>query len=126
MQLMKALLKDDLEKYPFESQEGLGFDAKCIIQFSIGKANWFFSELEETEDDIILFGYADLCLGPGCAEWGYASMEELLSLKDMGLVINLNAEGKTIRELCDERGLEYDDFFSKKEDYGIEGDKDDR
>jgi hypothetical protein len=30
------------------------------------------------------------------------------------------AEGKTVRELCEEIGLEYDDSFSDHNDYGIE------
>lgn len=33
------------------------------------------------------------------------------------------AEGKTVRELCEEIGLEYDDFFSNRNDYGIEEDE---
>lgn len=32
------------------------------------------------------------------------------------------AEGKTVRELCEEIGLEYNDFFSSRNDYGIEED----
>ena len=72
-----------------------------------------------------MFGYADLGLGPGCSEFGYMSLNELESLRTpFGKVgLDLNPEEKTIRELCEENGLEYDDFYSSHNDYGIEEDE---
>ena len=130
MSLMRALLQDKFTEFPFESQEGLGFDAKCIAHFFVAAAHWFISEMEVTEigdgeTDVIMFGYADLGLGPGCSEFGYMSLNELESLRTpFGKVgLDLNPEEKTIRELCEEYGLEYDDFYSSRNDYGIEEDE---
>ena len=125
MSLMGELLKEEIAEYPFGSQEGLGFNAKCIAHFFVAAAHWFISETEVDGDDVIMFGYADLNLGPGCAEFGYMSLNELESLRTpFGKVgLDLNPEGKTIRELCEEYGLEYVDFYSNRNDYGIEEDK---
>jgi hypothetical protein len=125
MSLMRKLLEDKIAEFPFESQEGLGFDAKCIAHFFVAAAHWFVSEMEVDGDDVIMFGYADLGLGPGCSEFGYMSLNELESLRTpYGKVgLDLNPEEKTIRELCEENGLEYDDFFSSHNDYGIEEDE---
>ena len=49
MSLMRKLLEDKIAEYPFESQDGLGFDAKCIAHFFVAAAHWFISEMEVTE-----------------------------------------------------------------------------
>jgi hypothetical protein len=130
MSLMRKLLEDKIAEYPFESQDGLGFDAKCIAHFFVAAAHWFISEMEVAEvdegvTDVIMFGYADLGYGPGCSEFGYVSLNEIESLiTPYGEVeLDLNEEGKTIRELCEEYELEYDDFFSGHNNYGIEEDE---
>ena len=89
-------------------------------------ATWFITEASKEGDDYILFGYADLGLGAGCSEWGYMSLNELEDVRTpMGFKVeqDVYAEGKTVRELCEEIGLEYDDFFSDHNDYGIEVDE---
>ena len=125
MKLSKADFKEKLARFPLGSQAGKGFDAVCIAHFFIAAAHWFVSEMETEGDDIIMFGYADLNLGPGCAEFGYMSLNEMLSLQTPfgGVGYDSNEAGKTIRELCEEYGLEYDDFYSNRNDYGIEEDE---
>lgn len=49
--------------------------------FFIAAVHWVLSEMEMDGDDIIMFGYADLNLGAGCAEFCYMSLNEMLSRK---------------------------------------------
>ena len=126
MGLLTEKLKAKFEQFPLGSQEGKGFDAECIAKFFVAAATWFITEASKEEDDYILFGYADLGFGPECSEWGYMSLNELEEVRTpMGFKVEQDryAEGKTVRELCEEIGLEYNDFFSSRNDYGIEEDE---
>ena len=74
----------------------------------------------------LLLRVTDLGLGADCSEWGYMSLNEVEDVRTpMGFKVeqDVNAEGKTVRELCEEIGLEYGDFFSDHNDYGIEVDE---
>ena len=42
---------------------------------------WWVSEWHEEGDDVHLFGFADLGLGQGCAELGYTSLRELMTIR---------------------------------------------
>ena len=76
---------------------------------------------QQTEDECgagtQLSGYADLGLGPDCSEFGYFSLSELedVTVPPYGLKVerDLYADGKTVRQLCDEIGLEYHDFMAQ-------------
>ena len=67
MSLMRKLLEDKIAEYPFESQDGLGFDAKCIAHFFVAAAHWFISEMEVTE--IVSEGV--LCGSTAAPDWDF-------------------------------------------------------
>ena len=116
MELINDELRKKFEKYPLESQDGKGFDAECIAKYFIGNCTWLATEAEidpET-DDVLFFGYVDLGFGPECSEWGSFRLSDLQGVPAMER--DLYADGKTVRQLCDEIGLEYHDFMSRDED----------
>lgn len=119
MELINDELRKKFEKYPLECQDGKGFDAECIAKYFIGNCTWLATEAEidpET-NDVLFFGYVDLGFGPECSEWGYFRLSDLqdVSVSPLGFRVerDLYADGKTVRELCDEIGLEYYDYMSR-------------
>lgn len=49
---------------------------------------WWVSEWDDQDDDVHLFGFADLGLGQHCAELGYTSLKELMTIRGgLGLPI---------------------------------------
>ena len=119
MELMNDELRKKFEQYPLGSQDGKGFDAECIAKYFVGNCTWLATEAEfdDENEEVLLYGYADLGLGPDCSEWGYFSLSELedVTVPPYGLKVerDLYADGKTVRQLCDEIGLEYIDYMSQ-------------
>ena len=119
MELMNDELRKKFEQYPLGSQDGKGFDAVCIAKYFVGNCTWLATEAEfdDENEEVLLYGYADLGLGPDCSEWGYFSLSELedVAVPPYGLKVerDLYADGKTVRQLCDEIGLEYIDYMSQ-------------
>ena len=121
MELINDEIRKKFEKYPLGCQDGKGFDAECIAKYFVGNCTWFATEAEidpET-DEVLLYGYVDLGLGVDCSEWGYFSLSELqdISVPPLGFKVerDLYADGKTVRQLCDEIGLEYYDYWTENE-----------
>ena len=56
----------------------------------------------------------DLGFGPECSEWGSFRLSDLQGVPAMER--DLYADGKTVRQLCDEIGLEYYDYMSRYND----------
>jgi hypothetical protein len=85
---MKLLTKEILSKLPkLYATEGVALaDKVLIVKFfhPYSVMTWYGAEYNP--DERTFFGY--VCgLGPGCDEWGYFSMDELESVKHMGLGI---------------------------------------
>lgn len=116
MELINDKLRKRFEEYPLGCQDGKGFDAECIVKYFIGNCTWLATEAEiDTETgDVEFFGYVDLGFGPECSEWGSFRLSDLQSVPLIER--DLYADGKTVRQLCDEIGLEYHDFMSRDED----------
>ena len=55
-------------------------DARYVVKFFTpdGSATWWASEFDGED---LFFGYADLGLGPGCAELGYFRLSDLQSVR---------------------------------------------
>lgn len=116
MKLMTEELEKKYAEHPFGSQEGKGFDADCIAHFfnPMGTGDWFITEAEKEDGEWIMFGYADLGLGPDCSEFGYISLSELEEIKlPFGMSIEQDSlTHGTVREMLEARGMEYDDFYA--------------
>ena len=125
MELMNDDLRKKFEQYPLGSQDGKGFDAECVAKYFVGNCTWFATEAEFDEEtgDVLLYGYVDLGLGVDCSEFGYFSLSELeeVSVPPFGIKVerDLHADGKTVRQLCDEIGLEYYDFMAQQQSQQI-------
>ena len=67
MELMNDELRKKFEQYPLGSQDGKGFDAVCIAKYFVGNCTWLATEAEfdDENEEVLLYGYADLGLGPG-------------------------------------------------------------
>lgn len=120
MKLLTEELEKTFSRYPFESQEGMGFDSKLLAHFfnPLGDQHWFITEAEKEGEDWIMFGYADLGFGPDCSEWGYMSLQEL---QDINLPFGMGIERDTyshdtVREQVEYDGLEYIDIFADKKE----------
>ena len=75
MELMNDELRKKFEKFPLGSQDGKGFDAECIAKYFVGNCTWLATEAEFDDENAegLLYGSADLGLGPDCSVWGYFS-----------------------------------------------------
>lgn len=87
---MKLLTAAILKKLPnLYGTEGTPLkDKLAVLKFfnPCGAATWWIVEgsKEEYEDgtsDFIMWGYADLGLGEGCAEFGYVTLSELEAIR---------------------------------------------
>ena len=76
---MKLLTKAIRESLPALYAQDGDPKAKAFVKFfdPFGPATWWASEFDGEDT---FFGYADLGLGPGCAELGYFSLSELESV----------------------------------------------
>ena len=82
MKLLTAAIKKSLPK--LETTDGQGLNARVRVKLfnPYGSGTWLITEGEEQENgDWILYGYCEL--GHGW-EWGYVSLNELLSLTKFG------------------------------------------
>lgn len=67
------------------STESVPLEDKIIYEhFFLGSCDWYMAEYGL--QDRIFFGYAKLL--PGMGEWGYTSLDELLSLSARGLQVD--------------------------------------
>lgn len=116
MGLINDELRKRFEEYPLGCQDGKGFDAECIAKYFIGSCTWLATEAEIAPEtgDVLFFGYVDLGFGPECSEWGSFRLSDLQAVPLMER--DLYADGKTVRQLCDEIGLEYYDYMSHNDD----------
>jgi hypothetical protein len=105
MKIITAPIQKALDSTPLYSKDGQGKDAKVILKlFGGGRFTYLVTEAEKNGDDYTVFGYCVSPLGPDCDEFGYASLNELLSLKfQFGLGIERDrgvTPGKyTVKEL---------------------------
>jgi hypothetical protein len=77
MQLLTNEIRKTLP--PLYAQDG---DPKAMVYVKFfnptGAATWYASEFDGEDT---FFGFVDLGLGPGCAELGYFSLQELQNLE---------------------------------------------
>lgn len=75
--LTKALLASLPPLYSTENVEAE--DKVAVVKFfdPAGRYTFYVTEGGPDNDDVRLFGYVVSPLGPGCDEWGYASLNEL-------------------------------------------------
>lgn len=104
---MKMLTKEierKLEKHPFGSTEGKGFDAEVIVKYfnPYGRGTWLITEGEKQENgDWLLWGYCNIFEW----EWGYVTLSEIVNTKvnvcgmAMPIERDLYSSG-TVAELC--------------------------
>ena len=102
MKLLTKELEKRLEKFPYKSQDGKGFNAKVIVKFfnPTGRGTWLITEGEKQSDgDWLLFGYCHLFEW----EWGTVMLSELKSVKlPFGLTIERDlhiAQNATVQQL---------------------------
>lgn len=83
MVLLTNTIKKDLEKYPLYSQDGKGDDAKVICKFFLSNLTWYVLEGQAINNgqDFEFFGIVD---NSGEKEYGYFTLNQLLSLRSMG------------------------------------------
>jgi hypothetical protein len=82
MKIITAPIQKALDNTPLYSKDGQGKDAKVILKlFGGGRFTYLVTEAQKNGDDYTVFGYCVSPLGPECDEFGYASLNELLSLK---------------------------------------------
>ena len=86
MKIITAPIQKALDSNPLNSKDGQGTDAKVILKlFGGGRFTFLVTEAEKvvntSGDDYTVYGYCVSPLGPDCDEFGYASLNELLSLK---------------------------------------------
>lgn len=105
MKLITNEVLKNFEKYPMQSQEGKGMDAKVLVKFfnPYGRGTWLITEAEKQEDgDWLLFGYMHIYEW----EWGYIMLSEITNTKvnvygaKLPLERDMYAKG-TVRELAD-------------------------
>ncbi len=118
MNLLTKAIKEDLAKAYAESADDGGKSADetpIIVKYfnPVGAATWFISEggpvgddgeICEVEDakDWHLFGWADLGMGPGCAELGYVMLSDLKAIKGplgIGIERDLSYDGHMLSEV---------------------------
>ena len=73
-------------------QEGKGEAAIVCLYYFIGNCNWYIIEKDSEEEQLQVFGIADLGYGP---EYGYISIEELL---ENGVELDFHYEPRTVAE----------------------------
>lgn len=104
MKLLTKAIEKKLEKFPLNSQDGKGVEAKVVCKFfaPVGSWTWYVLEGDIQEDgDWMFFGIVVNDYG---AEYGYFSLKELENLKlPFGLKIerDLYFEGCFVKDLVD-------------------------
>lgn len=80
---MLLLTKAILKKMPklYETEDVSTDEKEIIVKLFTpwGAATWWIVEGEYKDGDFMMFGLCDL--GLGCREWGYVSLNELMSLR---------------------------------------------
>lgn len=104
MKLLTKAIEKKLEKFPLNSQDGKGVEAKVVCKFfaPVGSWTWYVLEGEKQEDgDWMFFGIVISDYG---SEYGYFGLKEL---EDLDLPLGLKVErdlyfdGCTVKDLGD-------------------------
>ena len=104
MKLLTKAIEKKLEKFPLNSQDGKGGEAKVVCKFfaPVGSWTWYVLEGEKHEDgDWMFFGIVISDYG---SEYGYFGLKEL---EDLNLPLGLKVErdlyfdGCTVKDLRD-------------------------
>lgn len=104
MKLMTKAIEKKLGKFPLNSQDGKGVEAKVVCKFfaPVGSWTWYVLEGEKQEDgDWMFFGIVVNDYG---AENGYFGLRELESIEfPFGLKVerDLYFDGCTVKDLGD-------------------------
>ena len=76
-----------------------------------GAQTWLLTELEEIDDGTLIgFGYVDLGIGNGSAEWGSFSLDELQSVDvgfGLGIERDKHFEAKKFEQACMDNNMEH-------------------
>ena len=104
---MKLMTKALEKKLPaLYSTDDVPLEDKVIIMkfFNpVGAATWYIVEGDKEGNDYRLFGYADLGLGPGMAEWGNVMLSDLENVKlpfGMGIERDRGFGGMKFKEVA--------------------------
>lgn len=101
---MTKAIEKKLEKFPLNSQDGKGVEAKVVCKFfaPVGSWTWYVLEGEKKEDgDWMFFGIVISDYG---SEYGYFGLKELEYLDlPLGLKVerDLYFDGCTVKDLGD-------------------------
>ena len=105
MKLLTKEIEKAFSKYPINSQDGEGENAKVIVKYfnPCGRGTWLITEGEKEEDGSwLLFGYCHIYEW----EWGYVTLSELESIKlPFGLTIERDlhiSKNATVKELTNQ------------------------
>ena len=81
MKLLTEKILKKMRKYPLYAQENVPpMEQDVIVKFfnPYGVGTWIITEVEEQDDDLLMYGLANLGYG---YEWGYVSFNELNELR---------------------------------------------
>jgi hypothetical protein len=82
MKIITAPIQKALDSNPLCSKDEQGKDATVILKlFGGGRFTYLVTEAEKEGDDYRLYGWMVSPLGPDCDEFGYAMLNDLLSLR---------------------------------------------
>ena len=83
VKLMTKEIEEKFKKYPLESQDAKGGDAKLLVKYfnPMGAGTWLITEGEKLEDgDFMMYGYCHLGDDVN-AEFGYVLLSDLEKIK---------------------------------------------
>ena len=99
MQLMTKEIEKLASKYPLQSQDGKGMDARIIVKFFDPTSNWTWYATEYDPEHKEFFGY----VSGYDNEMGYFSLEELQSVKasrfGLGIERDMYFTNKTVKDI---------------------------
>jgi hypothetical protein len=98
MQLMTKEIEKLASKYPLQSQDGKGLDARIIVKFFDPTGSWTWYATEYNPEDKTFYGYVSGFEN----ELGYFTLEELQSVKGafgLGIERDLYFTDKTVKDI---------------------------
>lgn len=104
MKLLTKAIEKKLEKFPLNSQDGKGVEAKVVCKFFSPVGSWTWYVLEGTKSQDGDWEFYGIVVNDYGAEYGYFSLKELENLSlPFGLKVerDLYFEGCFVKDLGD-------------------------
>ena len=98
MQLMTKEIEKLASKYPLQSQDGKGLDARIIVKFFDPTGSWTWYATEYNPEDKTFYGYVSGFEN----ELGYFTLEELQSVKGafgLGIERDMYFNNKKVKDI---------------------------